>query len=134
VATRRVRYGYVNLVLDVRADETTAGRVAKLFGIAPSRLVLISSGVRLSNETEAAAASLILALGTPDAAQLPRKQLFTRLFLVLSGVVEAVWERAAPLLTRVLHSASVLLRGVWLFLASAIFTGNAPVLVNEHAD
>lgn len=134
MATRRVRYGYVTLTLDVRADETTAGRVGKLFGVAPSRLVLVSGGTKLSSEAEAAAASLILALGTPEVAQLPRMQLWTRLFLALSRAVQALWDAVAPLLRRVLPGVSVLLRGLWLFVASAFLTGNAPVLVNEHQD
>jgi hypothetical protein len=71
---RCVRFGHSEVTLRVRvgAGETTHDVVAATFDIPRARLKLLAGGRVVGDESEARAARVILAVGTPAAAQLPR--------------------------------------------------------------
>ena len=71
---RYVRFGHSEVTLRVRvgAGETTHDAVAATFDIPRGRLKLLAAGRVLDGEQEARAARVILAVGTPAGAQLPR--------------------------------------------------------------
>ena len=71
---RCVRFGHSEVTLRVRvgAGETTHDVVAATFDIPRARLKLLAGGRVVGDESEARAAHVILAVGTPAAAQLPR--------------------------------------------------------------
>ena len=71
---RCVRFGHAEVTLRVRvgAGETTHDAVAATFDILRGRLKLLAAGRVLSDEHEARAARVVLAVGTPAGAQLPR--------------------------------------------------------------
>ena len=107
---RCVRFGHSEFTLRVRvgAGETTHEAVAATFDIPRGRLKLLAAGRVVVDEQDARAARVILAVGTPAAAQLPHVPAWRAVLRWLAARAAA----AAGLFPPAMHAV----RGGWLLL------------------